>query len=80
MERAGRVRHVGPGVHPNWPDRFFAKITDGYLTRAGNRGGFVGKAQSYLFLMRDLLTFALGIMRSVAADTRAADRLEEPRV
>lgn len=39
------------GAHPSWPDRFFAKITDGYLARAGNGGGFVGKAQSHLFPM-----------------------------
>jgi len=32
----------GAGVHPNWPDRFFARVVDSYLAQSGNRGGRVG--------------------------------------
>ena len=28
----------GDGVHANWPDRFFAKIVDAYLTETGREG------------------------------------------
>jgi hypothetical protein len=28
----------GDGVHANWPDRFFAKIVDAYLTTTGESG------------------------------------------
>jgi aminoglycoside 3-N-acetyltransferase len=58
----------GAGAHANWPDRFFATIVDGYLTAAGNRGARVGDAQSYLFPARELLDFALPIMKAVAAN------------
>ena len=34
------------GAHPNWPDRFFARLVDTYLAHTGNRGGHVGDAQS----------------------------------
>ena len=67
----------GAGAHRNWPDRFFARITDAYLAARGNRGGCVGNAESYLFPARELLDFTLPIMRAVARDARAADRLEE---
>ena len=63
------------GVHPNWPDHFFARITDGYLASTGNRGGRVGHAAAYLFPARELLDFALPLMSAVAADPRAADAL-----
>jgi aminoglycoside 3-N-acetyltransferase len=65
------------GVHPHWPDRFFAKITDSYLRQTGNQGGRVGSALSYLFRTRELLPFALAIMRSVSIDAHEADGLEE---
>jgi aminoglycoside 3-N-acetyltransferase len=57
---------AGDGVHPNWPDRFFARIVDGYLESSGNRGGRVGDARSYLFSSRGLLEFALPVMRRIA--------------
>lgn len=57
----------GDGVHPNWPDRFFAKITDSYLTASSNHGGKVGDAQSYLLSARGLLDFALPVMTRVAS-------------
>jgi aminoglycoside 3-N-acetyltransferase len=60
------------GVHTNWPDRFFARITDSYLAATGNRGGLVGDAPSYLLDARGLLDFALPMMQAVAADPRAA--------
>ena len=28
----------GAGVHPSWPDRFFATIVDDHLAASGNRG------------------------------------------
>jgi aminoglycoside 3-N-acetyltransferase len=55
------------GAHANWPDRFFALITDAYLASTDNRGGRVGQAESYLFSARGLLDFALPVMRSIAA-------------
>jgi aminoglycoside 3-N-acetyltransferase len=61
------------GAHPNWPDRFFARITGGYLTMTRNTGGHVGDALSHLFPARELLAFALPLMRAVAADAPAAD-------
>jgi len=68
----------GAGVHANWPARFFAKLVDGYLAAAGNRGGRVGDAASYLFSARALSQFARPLMERVAADRHAADNLCEP--
>lgn len=68
----------GTGAHANWPDGFFALITDAYLRAAGNEGGRVGDAETYLFPARELLAFALPVMREVAADASAADRLRVP--
>lgn len=65
----------GAGVHPHWPDRFFAIITDAHLAATGNRGGLVGDARSYLMGARELLAFALPVMRAVAADPNAANGL-----
>lgn len=65
-------------AHPHWPDRFFARIVDTYLQRTGNRGGLVGNAQSFLLDAGDLLTFALDVMRAVAADPAAARVLVPP--
>jgi len=62
------------GVHANWPDRFFERITDAYLSHTGNRGGLVGNAASVLFSSRGLFEFALPIMTAVAADPDAAPR------
>lgn len=63
------------GAHPNWPDRFFARIVDTHLRDTHNQGGTVGDAQCYLLDARALLAFALDVMREVAADARAADTL-----
>jgi aminoglycoside 3-N-acetyltransferase len=65
----------GDGVHANWPDRFFAKIVDGYLTETGNQGGRVGDAMSYVLRARGFLDFASPLMEAVATDPRAADNL-----
>lgn len=62
-------------AHPNWPPRFFARIVDTYLHETGNRGGRIGKAESYLMSARGLFTFALQAMTDVARDRSAADRL-----
>ena len=65
----------GEGAHPNWPDRFFARLVDTFVAQTDNRGGQVGDAQCFLLNSRGLLEFALTVMRAVAADQRAADRL-----
>jgi hypothetical protein len=65
----------GEGAHAHWPDRFFAKIVEAYLTAAANRGGQVGNALSYLLRARGLLEFASPLMRAVAKNPTAADRL-----
>ena len=52
-------------AHANWPDRFFAKIVDGLLTKTDNKGA------------RELLAFALPLMQAVAADPLAAGSLME---
>jgi aminoglycoside 3-N-acetyltransferase len=63
------------GAHPNWPERFFARLVDTYLVRTNNHGGLVGEAECVLFDCRGLLAFALEVMEAVAADPAAADRL-----
>lgn len=63
------------GAHANWPDRFFARLVDTYLTRTNNAGARVGDAPSFLFDARGLLALALDVMKAVAADPRAADTL-----
>jgi aminoglycoside 3-N-acetyltransferase len=65
------------GVHPNWPERFFARIVDGYLNESANRGGRVGNAWSYLFPAQDLFRFAQPLMERVAVDRDAANGLQE---
>ena len=65
----------GDGAHPNWPDRFFARLVDSYLAETRNGGGRVGHAVSHLFSARGLLAFAQPVMERVARDPRAADAL-----
>jgi hypothetical protein len=67
----------GDGVHANWPDRFFAKIVGRLLATTGNKGGRVGDAMSYILGARELLDFALPLMKAVAADPVAAGCLEK---
>ncbi len=67
----------GDGVHLNWPDRFFAKIVDSFLTKAGNNGARVGNAMTYILSARALLDFALPLMKAVVADPLAAKFLKE---
>jgi aminoglycoside 3-N-acetyltransferase len=67
----------GDGVHANWPDRFFAKIVDSLLTKTRNNGARVGKAMTYILSARELVDFALPIMKAVAADPLAAESLKE---
>lgn len=69
----------GDGVHPNWPDRFFAKIVDTYLVQAELRGDRVGDAASYLLPARALLEFALPVMKAVGSNAGAAGSLAELR-
>src|ERR1035438_8563952 len=65
----------GDGVHANWPDRFFAKIVDSLLTKTGNNGARVGNAMTYIVSARELVDFALPLMKAVAADPLAAESL-----
>lgn len=67
----------GIGVHPNWPERFFARLVDAYLAASGNRGGSVGDAWCHVVSARGLLQFARSAMDGVARDRRAADGLHE---
>jgi aminoglycoside 3-N-acetyltransferase len=67
----------GDGVHPNWPDRFFAKIVDSLLIKTKNQGTRVGNAMAYLLRARDLFDFALPLMKAVAANPVAAECLQE---
>lgn len=67
----------GDGAHPNWPDRFFAKIVDTYLIQSGLHGGKVGDATCYLLPAGGLLEFALPVMKGVAWDRAAAGGLAE---
>jgi len=63
------------GAHANWPDRFFSRLVDTYLTQTNNRGGHVGDARCFLLDSRGLLEFALSVMKAVALDPRAAASL-----
>ena len=67
------------GAHANWPTDFFSRIVDAHLAATGNRGGRVGSATCHLISARGLLDFALPVMRDVAADARAAERLRARR-
>jgi aminoglycoside 3-N-acetyltransferase len=57
----------GDAAHPNWPDRFFARIVDSFLVKTQNTGGRVGNAMSYIVRAQELFDFALPIMQAVAA-------------
>lgn len=84
LERGARVWRAmaevdtsGAGAHPNWPERFFAKLVDGYLATRENNGGAVGDAWAYLIPARELLEFARPVMERVARDPAAASGLAE---
>jgi hypothetical protein len=59
------------------PDRFFAKIVDMLLAKTRNNGARVGSAMTYVVSTRELLEFAMPLMKAVAADPLAADSLRE---
>jgi aminoglycoside 3-N-acetyltransferase len=63
------------GAHPNWPERFFARLVDTYLVETNNRGGLIGDAPSFLLDSPGLLEFALSVMTALAADAGAVTRL-----
>lgn len=65
------------GAHANWPDRFFAKIVDSLLVKTRNNGARVGNAMTYILRARELVDFALPVMKAVAADPLAAEPLKE---
>jgi aminoglycoside 3-N-acetyltransferase len=60
------VNTAGDGAHANWPDRFFARLVDGYLARTGNQGGRVGSAGAYLLSAQGLYDFAAPVMQATA--------------
>lgn len=86
MENGSRVWRAmekfdtGDSAHPNWPDRFFAKIVDGLLTKTGNNGTRVGNAMTYALNARELFDFSLLAMKAVAADPLVAQSLTERKV
>lgn len=65
----------GDGVHPNWPDRFFALIVDDFIARY--RGtefcsrGMVGNSESVLMDAAKLVAHALPVMVGQARGERA---------
>jgi len=80
LERGGRVWRAMEEIdtnqaHPNWPDRFFARIVDQHLRRTKNRGGLIGDARSHVIQARALLDHALPIMKQLALDHRVADQV-----
>jgi aminoglycoside 3-N-acetyltransferase len=67
----------GDGAHENWPDRFFAKIVDSFLLKTENNGALAGNAMTHIISARELLDFALPLMKAVAADQLTARSLRE---
>lgn len=53
-------------AHASWPERFFARIVDGYLAATGTAAAWVGGAETYLMSARGLLAYALGVMERTA--------------
>jgi aminoglycoside 3-N-acetyltransferase len=58
------------GVHPNWPDRFFARIVDGFIAQYSGTAfcscGTVGSAGSVLMDASKLVAHAVSIMIATA--------------
>jgi len=63
------------GAHPNWPDRFFARLVDAHLRQTANDGGCVGDARTHVIRARALFDFALPVMERVARDAGAGEEL-----
>jgi aminoglycoside 3-N-acetyltransferase len=63
---------AGDGLHPSWPDHFFARLVDAHLEHTGNAGGLVGRAASHLLTARALLDYALPRMRAQALGVTVA--------
>ena len=59
----------GKGAHPNWPERFFAQLVDGFLEQTRDTGSRVGNAPSHLFSAQALHDYALPVMHQVAAQS-----------
>jgi aminoglycoside 3-N-acetyltransferase len=53
-------------AHASWPDNFFSRIVDGYLSRSRNEGGMVGNARSHLIDAKDLSEYAAAVMQETA--------------
>jgi aminoglycoside 3-N-acetyltransferase len=65
------------GVWTNLPTNYFALVVDSYVAAAGNRGGRVGDAESYLLAARGLLEHALAEWQAMLAG--AESRRQSPR-
>jgi aminoglycoside 3-N-acetyltransferase len=55
----------GQGAHPNWPNRFFATIIDGFLASTTNTVGLVGDARTYVLSVRELFEFAAPLLAKI---------------
>ncbi|NBC34551.1 MAG: hypothetical protein GVY13_17885 [Alphaproteobacteria bacterium] len=60
---------AGDGVHKNWPDRFFAKIIDSFLSSTNNQGGKIGNAKSHVIETKPLMTYASDVMVKAGQQT-----------
>ena len=65
----------GEGAHENWPERFFARIVDSFLTLTEHKGGLVGDATTYILNARELFDFAMPVMRASAIGTLQVHKL-----
>lgn len=65
----------GQGVHPNWPERFFALIVDGFIARYAGTAfcsvGRIGDSESVLMDAAKLVGHALPIMTGQARGERS---------
>jgi aminoglycoside 3-N-acetyltransferase len=66
----------GAGAHPNWPERFFARLVDTYLRQTDHSADQVGDARAFLLDSRGLLAFALGVMKALATDASTETALD----
>ena len=64
------------GAHPNWPDRFFARLVDTYLAQTSNSGGLLAMRTAFCWTLVDSSNSPCRVMKAVAADARAAAALE----
>jgi len=56
------------GAHANWPDRFFAKIIDGFIAGTAPPAGKIGNADSVVLDANTLIDFAIPLMERTAKE------------